>query len=129
VDLTQIYILALVGVLILGSFAYNRNLAERAIVQDRTALGPRYRGLSPWHSQANYHGYFTACAVALVIMLIFIAGLALGGDGQDSKLALVRQEEMVSSEASCVESAQQQVLDAESHCCTLRKVLRFGHLS
>jgi len=68
VDNIQIYILALIVVMVVGGFAFNRNLAQTKLSNGETAaLG--------WHSRPSYHGYITAWAVALVCQLIYVLGL------------------------------------------------------
>ena len=76
----HLYILALMAILTICGYAYNRksvlarahNLAAPSIAQNMTRR---------WHSQANYHGYFTAWITAFVTFSVFIAGLFIGGSG------------------------------------------------
>lgn len=75
-DQTVIYILILMAVLTVGGFIYNRNLAfDRYLISRANQDEPSQllKG-SGWHSQASYHGYFTAWLVGFVCLLLFIAG-------------------------------------------------------
>ena len=66
-----VYILALLAVCTVAGFFVNRNLARTRL----TAVGGGIKG--GWHSQANYHGLFTAWLVGLGGFAVFIAGLFL----------------------------------------------------
>jgi len=75
-----IYMMLLITVLTVGGFVYNRSSALSKFQQARAAAGGRMPP-SAWHSQASYHGYFTAWIVGLSTLAIFIVGLLLKGDG------------------------------------------------
>lgn len=64
-----VYILALLAVFTVTGFFVNRNLARTRL----TAVGGGIKG--GWHSQANYHGLFTAWLIALGGLAVFIGGL------------------------------------------------------
>ncbi len=64
-----VYILALLAVCTIAGFFVNRNLARTRL----TAVGGGIKG--GWHSQANYHGLFTAWLIALGGLAVFIGGL------------------------------------------------------
>lgn len=68
-----VYILALLGLCTVAGFFVNRNVAREKL---RAVGGGREGG---WHSQANYHGFFTAWIIGLLGLCVFIAGLSLGG--------------------------------------------------
>ncbi len=77
-DQIAVYILILMGVLTLGGFLFNRNLALdrfRATREAQSAASLAHGGAT-WHSQASYHGYFTAWMVAFATILTFLAGLS-----------------------------------------------------
>lgn len=69
-----VYILALLAVCTISGFFINRNLARTRL----TAVGGGIKG--GWHSQANYHGLFTAWLVGIGGFIIFSAGLFLRSD-------------------------------------------------
>ena len=66
-----VYILALLCVSIVAGFFINRNAARDRL---RLVGGARQGG---WHSQANYHGFFTAWAATLAGLAVFILGVNL----------------------------------------------------
>lgn len=66
-----VYVLALLAVFTVTGFFVNRNLARTRL----TAVGGGIKGR--WHSQANYHGLFTAWLIALGGLAVFIGGLFL----------------------------------------------------
>ena len=66
-----VYILALLAVCTLGGFFVNRDKARARL----TAVGGGIKG--GWHSQANYHGLFTAWLIGLGGFCVFAAGLFL----------------------------------------------------
>ena len=66
-----VYILALLCVSIVAGFFINRNVARDRL---RLVGGARHGG---WHSQANYHGFFTAWAATLAGLAVFILGVNL----------------------------------------------------
>ena len=66
-----VYILALLIICTIGGFFVNRNLARTRL----TAVGGGIKG--GWHSQANYHGLFTAWLIGLGGLGVFMAGLFL----------------------------------------------------
>lgn len=72
-DHIQIYILALIAVMVVGGFAFNRNIARVR----QTAGRATEVGRSSWHSRPNYHGYITAWSVALLSLVIFTLGSLL----------------------------------------------------
>lgn len=76
----SIYMLLLIAVLTVGGFVYNRSAALTKFRQARAAAGGKM-ALSSWHSQASYHGYFTAWIVGLATLAIFIVGLVINGSG------------------------------------------------
>lgn len=76
-----LYVLLLIALLILGGFFYNRQTALTLYQQALAQNAQRGQTGSVWHSQANYHGYFTAWIVGLLTSLVFVAGLLLGQGG------------------------------------------------
>jgi len=77
VDHISIYILILMGVLIFGGFLFNRNLATDRYIESRNANAVKTKSLlhaARWHSQASYHGFFTAWMVGFSTLLLFILG-------------------------------------------------------
>lgn len=70
----------LIAVLTVGGYVYNRSSALTKFQQARLAAGGKL-ALSAWHSQASYHGYFTAWIVSLSTLAVFIAGLLMRGSG------------------------------------------------
>ena len=70
-----VYILALLAVCTIAGFFVNRNLARTRL----TAVGGGIKG--GWHSQANYHGLFTAWLIGLGGIGVFIGGLFLRSEG------------------------------------------------
>lgn len=70
----------LIAVLTIGGFVYNRSSALAKFQEARAAAGGRMTIMS-WHSQASYHGYFTAWIVGLSTLAVFIIGLFIGGSG------------------------------------------------
>jgi len=80
-----LYILAFMAILVVGGYVYNRKfvLAQAVNAPAKSGRG----GMSAWHSQANYHGYFTAWMTGFVTFAVFIAGLFIGGDGLPFTLA------------------------------------------
>ena len=68
----QIYILALIAVLVIGGFAFNQRLAKTRLMAAPVEAGR-------WHSRPNYHGYVTAWSVALVTLVLFILGTVIQG--------------------------------------------------
>ena len=76
----SIYMLLLIAVLTIGGFVYNRSAALNKFRAARAAAGGRMT-LASWHSQASYHGYFTAWIVGLSTLAVFIVGLFLNGSG------------------------------------------------
>lgn len=66
-----VYIIALLAICVFAGFFFNRNVARNRLL----AVGGGIKG--GWHSQANYHGLFTAWIVGLVGIALFIGGLAL----------------------------------------------------
>jgi phosphate transport system permease protein len=78
VDQIAVYILILIGVLTFGGFLYNRNVAADRFRETRAAQSTSSlsHGGALWHSQANYHGYFTAWMIALVSLPTFFVGLS-----------------------------------------------------
>ena len=75
-----IYMMLLIAVLTIGGFVYNRSSALAKFQEARAAAGGRMTIMS-WHSQASYHGYFTAWIVGLSTLAVFIIGLFIGGSG------------------------------------------------
>ena len=75
-----IYMMLLITVLTVGGFVYNRSSALGKFRQARAAANGKMRP-SDWHSQASYHGYFTAWLVGLSTLAVFIVGLLLKGSG------------------------------------------------
>lgn len=67
-DIIHIYTLALIAVLSLGSFAFNRNIARTRLKATRNAGLPR----SDWHSRPNYHGYLTGWGVGTMGLITFL---------------------------------------------------------
>jgi len=72
----SIYMMLLIAVLTVGGFVYNRSSAMGKFREARAEAGGNM-AISGWHSQASYHGYFTAWIVALSTLIVFIAGLFL----------------------------------------------------
>ena len=80
------YILAFMVILVVGGYVHNRkSVLSKAVTAPQGAShsrGSHSRGsMSHWHSQANYHGYFTAWMTGFVTFAVFIAGLFIGGQG------------------------------------------------
>ncbi|WP_416879205.1 phosphate ABC transporter permease subunit PstC [Litorimonas sp.] len=76
-DQIIIYILILMAVLTVGGYIYNKNLAfDRYLLSRANQTQPLQllKG-SGWHSQASYHGYYTAWLVGFVCLILFVAGL------------------------------------------------------
>jgi len=82
----SVYILVLIAVLVIGGFAYNRSSALSKFRTARAAAGGKMT-VSGWHSQASYHGYFTAWMVAFVTVAIFVVGLLIKGSGTGFNIA------------------------------------------
>ena len=76
----SIYMMLLIAVLTVGGYVYNRSSALTKFKQARAAAGGKL-AMSAWHSQASYHGYFTAWIVSLSTLAVFIAGLLMRGSG------------------------------------------------
>ncbi|MEP3889545.1 MAG: phosphate ABC transporter permease subunit PstC [Hellea sp.] len=76
----SIYMMLLIAVLTVSGYVYNRSSALTKFKQARAAAGGKLV-MSAWHSQASYHGYFTAWIVALSTFAVFIIGLFIGGSG------------------------------------------------
>lgn len=76
----SIYMMLLIAVLTIGAFVYNRSSALGKFRAARAAAGGKMVS-SAWHSQASYHGYFTAWLVALSTLAVFIIGLVINGQG------------------------------------------------
>jgi len=76
----SIYMMLLIAVLTVGGFVYNRSSAMGKFREARAEAGGNM-AISGWHSQASYHGYFTAWIVALSTLIVFIAGLFLNRSG------------------------------------------------
>ena len=70
----------LIAVLTVGSFVFNRSSALGKFREARAAAGGKMAPTA-WHSQASYHGYFTAWMVGLSTLAIFIIGLIINGRG------------------------------------------------
>jgi phosphate transport system permease protein len=65
------------AVLTVGGYIYNKNLAfDRYLLSRANQTQPLQllKG-SGWHSQASYHGYYTAWLVGFVCLILFVAGL------------------------------------------------------
>ena len=75
-----IYMMLLIAVLTIGGFVYNRSAALSKFRTARAAAGGKMT-ISAWHSQASYHGYFTAWIVSLSTLAVFIIGLLIKGSG------------------------------------------------
>ena len=75
-----IYMMLLIAVLTIGGFVYNRSAALGKFRAARAAAGGKMT-ISAWHSQASYHGYFTAWLVGLSTLAVFIIGLLIKGSG------------------------------------------------
>ena len=75
-----IYMMLLIAVLTIGGFVYNRSAALSKFRTARAAAGGKMT-ISAWHSQASYHGYFTAWIVSLSTLAVFIIGLLIQGSG------------------------------------------------
>lgn len=92
-DHIAIYILMLMGVLTLGGFFFNRNMAEDRFRESRetqAAHNTTSLQVSAWHSQASYHGFFTAWMVGFSTLIIFIIGAVFNnGSGLANILWLV----------------------------------------
>lgn len=78
-----VYILALLVICTIGGFFVNRNLARTRLI----AVGGGIKG--GWHSQANYHGLFTAWLIGLGGFGVFIAGLLTRSDNAGMGFHLV----------------------------------------
>ena len=76
----SIYMMLLIAVLTVGGFVYNRSSALGKFRVARAAAGGKMAP-SAWHSQASYHGYFTAWLVGLSTLGVFIVGLLIKGSG------------------------------------------------
>lgn len=76
----SIYMMLLIAVLTVGGYVYNRSSALTKFKQARAAAGGKLP-ISAWHSQASYHGYFTAWIVGLSTLAVFIIGLLIGETG------------------------------------------------
>ena len=76
----SIYMMLLIAVLTVGGFVYNRSAALEKFRTARAAAGGKMAP-SAWHSQASYHGYFTAWIVGLSTLAIFVIGLFIRGNG------------------------------------------------
>lgn len=76
----SIYMILLIAVLTVGGFVYNRSSALGKFKQARAAAGGKMAPTA-WHSQASYHGYFTAWLVGLSTLAVFIIGLVINGQG------------------------------------------------
>ncbi len=80
-----LYILAFMAILVAAGYVYNR---KSVLAQARSGAVQNGRGsMAHWHSQANYHGYFTAWITGLVTFAIFIGGVFIGGSGLPFLLA------------------------------------------
>ena len=75
-----IYMMLLIAVMTIGGFVYNRSAALTKFRAARAAAGGKMAPTS-WHSQASYHGYFTAWIVGLSTLTVFIIGLFIKGSG------------------------------------------------
>jgi phosphate transport system permease protein len=64
-----VYILALMAVCVVGGFFLNRNMARTRLM----AAGGGIKG--GWHSQASYHGLFTAWMIGIAGVALFVGGL------------------------------------------------------
>jgi len=65
------------GVLIFGGFLFNRNLATDRYLESRDLHKAQTKSLlntARWHSQASYHGFFTAWMVGFSTLILFIIG-------------------------------------------------------
>ena len=69
-----VYLLALLAVCTVAGFFINRNVAKNRLI----TVGGGIKG--GWHSQANYHGLFTAWLIGLGGFIVFIAGLFMRGE-------------------------------------------------
>jgi len=69
-----VYILALLAVCTIAGFFVNRNVARTRLM----AVGGGIKG--GWHSQANYHGLFTAWLIGIGGIAVFISGLFMRSD-------------------------------------------------
>ena len=69
-----VYILALLAVCTIAGFFVNRNVARTRLI----AVGGGIKG--GWHSQANYHGLFTAWLIGIGGIAVFIGGLLMRSD-------------------------------------------------
>ena len=76
-DQIIIYILILMAVLTVGGYIYNKNLAFDRYLLSRANQSEPLQLLkgSGWHSQASYHGYYTAWLVGFVSLILFVGGL------------------------------------------------------
>ncbi len=68
--------LALIVALVMAGFAYNRSVAITKFRKLRSEAGGK-ASIGSWHSQASYHGYFTAWMVIFVTLGVFILGLLM----------------------------------------------------
>jgi len=75
-----IYMMLLIAVLTVGGFVYNRSSALGKFRAARAAAGGKMTS-SAWHSQASYHGYFTAWIVGLSTLAVFVIALFIKGSG------------------------------------------------
>lgn len=76
-DQIILYILILMVVMTVGGYLYNKNLAFDRYLASRAnddASLSLLKG-SGWHSQANYHGYYTAWLVGFACLILFGVGL------------------------------------------------------
>ena len=76
----SLYILMVMAILIVGGFAYNRNIAALRF-RDAHNTHQSRRSLATWHSQASYHGYFTAWMTTFSTFTVFIIGLFINYSG------------------------------------------------
>lgn len=79
-----VYILALMALLVIGGYAYNHKKAL-SLSYPAAPIAPKPKRLERagfigrWHSQASYHGYFTAWMTGFATFSVFLAGLIFGG--------------------------------------------------
>lgn len=66
-----VYIIALLAICTLAGFFLNRNVARTRLAE----VGGGIKG--GWHSQANYHGLFTAWMIGIIGFIIFVGGVFL----------------------------------------------------
>jgi len=78
VNPNHLYILVFMAILVVGGYLYNRKSVLARAHDIGNALSTGRAASQRWHSQANYHGYFTAWVTALVTLALFIAGLFMG---------------------------------------------------